>query len=210
MADQMISQLTAYTTPISTDVVPIVDVTNSITKKITLANLIPSGVNGILFKALNADATGQNVATVQPWFPTTGAVTVAAATSYFFEGLLYLTRSAGVTSHSTSLLFGGTATLTAIQAIAHSKTGDTAASSVLQSVIMTSAGAALVKAASTSATEVIAVLVTGIVRINAGGTFIPQFQYTFAPGGAPTVKAGSYFHMFPIGDNAVQSRGTWS
>jgi hypothetical protein len=75
---------------------------------------------------------------------------------------------------------------------------------------MTATSAVVVKAASTSATEVIAILVTGIVRINAGGTFIPQFQYSVAPGGAPTVKANSYFHMFPIGDNTVTTRGTWS
>lgn len=39
MANLKISELTAYTTPISTDVLPIVDVTTSTTKKITYANL---------------------------------------------------------------------------------------------------------------------------------------------------------------------------
>jgi hypothetical protein len=39
LADQKITELTAWTTPISTDVVPIVDITNTITKKITLADL---------------------------------------------------------------------------------------------------------------------------------------------------------------------------
>lgn len=39
MADAKISALTGYTTPITTDVMPIVDVTNSETKKITIANL---------------------------------------------------------------------------------------------------------------------------------------------------------------------------
>jgi hypothetical protein len=210
MADQTITQLTAYTTPISTDVVPITDVTTGLTKKITLANLVPSGINGILFKALNADAAGGNVATAQPWFPTAGGVTVAAATSYFFEGLLYLTRAAGVTSHTTSLLFAGTATLTAILYEAQVITGDTGANSALNATIANSASAQVVKAASTSATEVIAVRVKGIVRINAAGTFIPQFQYSAAPGGAPTVKSGSFFHLFPIGDNTVQTRGVWS
>ena len=38
-------------------------------------------------------------------------MTVAAATTYFFEGLLYMTRAAGITSHTTSMLFGGTATV---------------------------------------------------------------------------------------------------
>ncbi len=39
MADSKISALTSYTPPISTDVFPIVDVTTSTTKKITVANL---------------------------------------------------------------------------------------------------------------------------------------------------------------------------
>jgi hypothetical protein len=39
MADTKISNLTSYTPPISTDVMPIVDVTTSTTKKITIANL---------------------------------------------------------------------------------------------------------------------------------------------------------------------------
>ncbi len=39
MADLKISELTAYTLPIGTDLAPVVDITNSTTKKITLANL---------------------------------------------------------------------------------------------------------------------------------------------------------------------------
>ena len=46
MADQKISALPAYTTPISTDVLPIVDVTNTTTKKIALSNLLIGGKNG--------------------------------------------------------------------------------------------------------------------------------------------------------------------
>jgi hypothetical protein len=40
--DEKISQLTAYTTPIATDVLPIVDVTNGVTKKIAYSLLAPS------------------------------------------------------------------------------------------------------------------------------------------------------------------------
>lgn len=39
MADSKISQLASYTTPLSADVVPIVDTANTITKKVTIANL---------------------------------------------------------------------------------------------------------------------------------------------------------------------------
>ena len=52
MADKKITQLDAYTAPIDTDVVAIVDVTTGVTKKMTIANLLgrlsPTGsVNGI-------------------------------------------------------------------------------------------------------------------------------------------------------------------
>lgn len=210
MADNTITALTAHTTPIDADVIPIVDTVNSTTKKITRASFIPAGINGLLFKALAADATGSNVATAQNWFPTAGSVAVAAAKSYFFEGLLYLTRAAGTTSHTTSMLFGGTATLTAILYEARCITGDTGLNSAVNATVQNAAGAVVVKAASTSATEVIVLHVKGIVRINAAGTLTPQFQYSVAPGGAPTVKSGSYFRLFPIGDNAVTTTGTWT
>ena len=40
MANKKITDLTAYTTPLSVDVLPIVDVANSATKKVTMANLM--------------------------------------------------------------------------------------------------------------------------------------------------------------------------
>ena len=62
MADSKISALTAYTTPIATDVLPIVDVTSGTTKKITIANLggasSPLTLNG--FPA-NATPTANNI-----------------------------------------------------------------------------------------------------------------------------------------------------
>lgn len=213
MADTKISALSALTAVDPDDLVPIVDdpAGTPVTKKITVANLVPAGINGVLFKALTADdAGGQNVNTAQPWFPTTGAVAVAGSTSYFVEGMLYLTRSAGTTSHSTQIAFGGTATITSLAVLVFCKEGDTNAIADCDCVWMTSASATTVKGASTSATENTLVMIRGIIRINGSGTLIPQFQYTSAPGGAPTVKANTYFRLWPIGDNTVATRGTWS
>jgi hypothetical protein len=68
----------------------------------------------------------------------------------------------------------------------------------------------LVKAASTSATEQAAFDLEGIVRFSAAGTFIPQFIYSAAPGGAPTILRNTYIRMTPLGDaNFVQS-GVWA
>ena len=46
MADKKITELTAYTTPIATDVLPIVDVTSGITKKVNKSDLTSDKVTG--------------------------------------------------------------------------------------------------------------------------------------------------------------------
>jgi hypothetical protein len=166
----------------------------------------------VLFKCLTADDTGgANSTSAQPWFPTTGGVTVQGATTYFFEGWLVTTRTAGTASHTTSLLFGGTATLTSIDYEIDWRTGDANAAAANNKIRATAATAVAFKAASTSATEDIDVEVRGVVRINAAGTFIPQFQYnTNAPGGTPTIKRNTFFRMWPVGDNTIASVGTWA
>lgn len=166
---------------------------------------------GDVFKMLFADdAGGQNVATVQPWFPTAGGVTVPASGTYFFDGFLWLSRAAGAVSHTTSLQFGGTATLNSIDGYADVETGDVATLAATARVGFNSAAAVVAKAASTAATEQFLASVKGILRINGAGTFIPQFIYSVAPGGAPTVKRGSFFSMRKIPDNATASRGAWA
>lgn len=163
----------------------------------------------MLTKILSADATGSNVATAQPWFPTAGGVSVAGNTTYYFEGYLRLSRSAGTTSHTTATSFTGTATITSIEYIAHCNTGDVV-TTIASNVAAFTAVGGVVKAASTSATEQIALRITGIVRINAAGTFVPAFQYSAAPGGAPTVLANSYFRMQPQGSGSFTTLGTWA
>ncbi len=68
----------------------------------------------------------------------------------------------------------------------------------------------VVKAASTSATEQILMTIEGTMRITTGGGLTPQFCFSAAPGGVPTIKANSYFEMAPIGTDLVVSAGTWA
>lgn len=164
----------------------------------------------VIFKALSADATGTNGTGGQPWFPTSGGASVDANTTYFFEGVLHTTRAAGTTSHTTNMLFGGTATLTNIRYLLTCKTGDTGGLAAANMVVGTSASATSIKAASVSATEQTLVYISGCVRINGAGTFIPQFSYSAAPGGAPTITTNSWFRLLKIGTGSVVSQGTWS
>jgi hypothetical protein len=156
------------------------------------------------------DAGGTNVNTAQPWFPTMGTLTLPAATAYRFRGRLISTRSAGAVSHTTGLLFGGTATLTFITYEALWRTGDANAAAAVNALRIAVATNTPVKAASTATTEDTDIAVDGVVLINAGGTFIPQFIYSAAPGGAPTIKAGTFFELSPIGPNTGLSLGQWS
>jgi hypothetical protein len=164
------------------------------------------------FIALSANQTGSDVNTAQSWFPGgTETFTLPGTTSYHFEGQLSMLRSAGTTAHTIGLLFGGTATLTSIQYIAETTvTNSLAASSVTRIAVGTNTA---VTASNSDANEANIIRVRGIVRINAGGTFIPQFQYSAAPnaggggGGNPTIHANSYFRLWPMGSNTITNFG---
>lgn len=163
-----------------------------------------------LFRVLLSDATGSDTASAQPWFPSNGAVAVQGSTCYRFQGAFSSRRTAGSTSHTTGISFGGTATITAIGYHVEVKEGDAATISDSDLIAIQTASDTNIKAASTSTTENIVLMVWGHVWINAGGTLIPQFKYSAAPGGAPTIEVGTYFRLAPIGDNAITSMGTWS
>lgn len=172
--------------------------------------LLATNIMTPLIKVLTADDTGQNVNTAQPWFPTAGALTVAGDTTYWLDAILVLNRAAGTTSHTVSMLFGGTATLTGIQYQAIVGTGDVETNIAANRTISRTAAATVVKAASTSATEAVSIKLDGIIRVNAAGTLIPQFQYSAAPGGSPTVKANSHFRLDYLGTGSFAANGTWS
>lgn len=162
-------------------------------------------------QVLTADRAGTDVSTAQAVFDaSTDAVTLAAATSYQFEAQYFITRAAGTTSHTTAVLFAGTATFTSVDYLAQvtNPTGNVLAN--VQQIMATAETALTLTAANTSATENLMIRLTGTIRINAGGTLIPQFQYSSAPGGAPTIKRNSFFRLWPAGTNTVASVGNWS
>jgi len=171
-----------------------------------LLNPATQAVPAYYFKALALDAIGSNVNTAQPWFPSQGAVTLPVGT-YRFRGRLYLSRSAGSTSHTTAILFGGTATLASNDFVAGAKEGDTSALADLSVIPATGVTTSVVaKAASTSTTEQAFFDVEGIFIVTVAGTVIPQFQYSAAPGGAPTVLRGTFCEIMA----RTNPSGTWS
>ncbi len=163
--------------------------------------------------ALASDNTAPtNVNTAQAVFGSLGSgqVTLPSSMAYQFEATYILTNT-GTTSHTWSALFGGTATLTsgAMVGTALSNTAS-AVANANQGYTTTLGSAFVLTAASTSATENVTIRLHGVVRINAGGTFIPQFQASAATGQAPVIKANSYFRMVPFGSNTATTLGPWS
>lgn len=160
---------------------------------------------------LSSDFTGTNVNTAQPWFGTAqDALTVEASTAYEIDAQVVIARSAGTTSHTTGILFGGTATLTAIDALARASNASGNTLSAVSDIQITAATETVVTAANTSATENVCVSIKGILRVNGAGTLIPQFKFSAAPGGAPTIKRGSYFKATKIGAGSVTVVGNWA
>ena len=138
-------------------------------------------------------------------------VTLSSSTVYAFHFFYIFTRSGGAaTSHTFSLLYGGTATLNNIlYTVARDQ--DTALPGGGQPLIYGTnvATATNIDASSTTSTTQIQ-FGHGTVSINAGGTFIPQFQLSATNGAAYSTLAGSYFSIYPIGEAGIVNVGTWA
>jgi hypothetical protein len=143
-------------------------------------------------------------------------VTLSSSTVYKFETNILISKSAGTTSHTLSTLFGGSATLNSIAYMfLGASTGTQSTFNFTDTAVagaaITQASATLVAAATGSATIARYFSLIGIVSINAGGTFVPQYQLSAAPGGAYSINANSNMSIYPIGaSGANTSVGTWA
>lgn len=164
--------------------------------------VIPS----VKFVSSTATFAVPNNASAFPLFPTTeDAFNVVGSTSYFFEGMFEITGM-GATTRTTGTLFGGTATLTSIKYYAIIQTGAANALGTTQSTKSCAAATSQVLNA-TAATAAEQVYYSGIVRINAGGTFIPQMIHSADPTGTILLSVNNWFRMTPIGTNTVIKSG---
>ena len=204
MADVKITELSALTAPVTTDVLPIVSdpAGTPVTKKVTVANLLNtrrlfSIVPAATF-VLTAGSSAQNA------LPTTGDVfTLEASTSYLFEGFYFIDKSG--TTCTTALSFAGTATITSVmysalaQNVAKNTTGATLGAAWIDTVAAT-----VVNATATSAVQI---KFEGIIRINAAGTVIPQITFSATPT-SPIMLANSYIIFEKIGTSTENTLGS--
>ena len=162
---------------------------------------------------LNSALAGANVNTAQNIFGV--GVTLSSSTVYEFEMVIAFSKSAGTTSHSLGLGFGGTATINNINYWGFSDTETsfayTGTAGNLGGFYTQTAANTTASPASTTATLTRTFRITGTVSVNAGGTFIPQYTLSAAPGGAYTTAAGSFIRIAPLSaSGANTSVGAWA
>lgn len=153
------------------------------------------------FTLLNQTAT-------QPIFNTPqDTITLQASTTYMFDGQYLLTN--GTTSHTTLLSFVlTTATITNCTWTtqnANSSAANTVVSGMSTAMFNSVAGGAI-NGGSGGANTIIRF--QGIMRVNAGGTMVPNIAFGTAPGGTNSCLVGSYIKFYPIGSNTIDKVGT--
>jgi len=162
---------------------------------------------------LNADLVGANVNTAQSVFGV--GVTLSSSTVYAFEAVYAFSKSAGVTSNTIAIGFAGTATVNnilydVITSILNSTSTVNINTTQTVGYVNTTAATVVTNAVGT-ANATSSVVIRGTVSVNAGGTFIPQYTLSAAPGGAYSTVAGSYFLIYPIGaSGSATNVGTWA
>ena len=148
--------------------------------------------------------------------PAGGSISLNGSTTYMFEGLYVVSNTAAPSAaHSVSLQFALGGSITSISYTADVTTSSgapSAGATNLTRTLSTIAGATqITPSGTTTNSELITVVVRGVVRTNAAGSFTPQIKYnTNAPGGASTIQGNSYFKLIPVGTSSVISVGNWS
>jgi hypothetical protein len=173
-------------------------------------------IPGQQFFRLDSNLAGANATGAQNVFGV--GVTLSASTVYEFEAMYVLSKTAGTTQSLMGLGFGGTATINNILyqvsvtiqlgALPQTSTGNFQQSATVNTAtnftVVDTVG-------STTAIRSHVYIIRGAVSINAGGTFIPQYTLTVAPGGAFSTVAGSFFSIYPVGASGANTNvGTWA
>jgi hypothetical protein len=191
----------------------VLNVTNFISA--TTKSLGAGRVPAEQFYELNSTLAGANATGAQSILGV--GVTLTGSTIYQFELVFCITKSAGTTSHNVGVSFGGTATLNNIgysAMIAQSSTtgavnGQTATGSI--QFYVAQATNTVLTTAITVAAQAVYPVIRGTVSVNAGGTFIPQYTLSAAPGGAYTTQIGSYLKISPLAASGSNvSIGSWA
>lgn len=169
-------------------------------------------VPGMQFYRLDSTLVGANVNTAQSMLGV--GCTLSSSTQYEFEIIFNCSKSAGTTSHSFGVLFGGTATLNNIGYEVQANTSTVSFTGSFGTTFMIAPQVATtinLQSGLTSANQFHVIIIRGTVSVNTGGTFIPQYICSAAPGGAYTTAKSSRMAIWPTGASGANINvGTWA
>ena len=171
----------------------------------------PGWAAGGLFFRLNSAHAGANDTTLQNFFPQ--AVTLEASTVYEYEFWIGATKTAGTTSHSFSVGFGGTHTRnnTFRHLLTSGQNNSATSATVLTFIGFSAAATDVVVTTFNAANGTIWHREFGSFSVNASGTWFPAYQLSAAPGGAWSTAAGSFVGLRKLGaSGSNSSQGAWA
>ena len=166
------------------------------------------------FYRLSSDFVGTpSVATAQSLFGV--GITLAANTTYAFEMVFAMTKTASTTSHTLSLALdigSGTISNVTYQTLGLA-TNSTTISAVTApdafSVIQTASATVVTGAIASSAASYMA-RVVGTLTVGTSGIFTPQYKTSVSVAGAYTTVAGSFIRMYPVTTGSSVNVGGWA
>ena len=165
--------------------------------------IVPSSVNSLT----NTGGVLQDI-----FSSSQNLVTLQANTTYMFDSVVYLTE--GTTSHSTSygLTLDGGATASSFVLRSTGFAGASFGAAVTAQITVVSddpsAGGWTGNTTSTSPSR--CVKFEGVIRVVDGGTMTPQLVFSVAPGGTNQVEVGTFFRIYAIGTDTMQTVGAIS
>ena len=176
----------------------------------TVNGLGAGRIPAMQYYRINSTVAGANSTAAQSVLGV--GVTLVSSTQYDLDAYYVFQKTAGTTSHTIGLGFGGTATVNNILYGGDSNggliAGVSSSAATFNSNVSTNTQAV---GTVSSASATIIIHIKGTVSINAGGTFIPQYTLSAAPGGAYTTQIGSYFRIWPLAASGSNvSIGTWA
>ena len=159
---------------------------------------------------LSADFTLQAASGVQACLTAANdTLTIAAATTYEFEGQYIL--NTGSITHTTAMAFllAGSATVSSFEYT--TILWSAAANTISTSASFTHVSGVASKVLNATSTAVYTTIkFKGVMRTTLGGTITPQIAFSANPTGTNRMKTGSFIKFTPIGADTVEPIGLWS
>ena len=161
---------------------------------------------GSHYVLVNNSYTLANSSTSQTLLPSgMTTLTTTANTWYRFNGLFYLSKSAGATAHFAAVGFASSTNISNMTNRVLSNDNDSSTTKYLSTISDNYIGGTGNTAITSTSSPMTAInqriwfSMDGTFSTSTAGTLIPTIAFSAAPGGTYTVNVGSYFNVIPMG-----------